>query len=70
MGKIKIISILLLSLIVIAMLFGCTGAGPVTDSNTQKVTNQAEANNTLNDASTGLSGVKDTLDGVESSLSK
>ena len=52
------------------MLFGCTGAGPVTDSNTQKVTNQAEANNTLNDASTGLSGVKDTLDGVESSLSK
>jgi hypothetical protein len=68
MENTKIISIMLLALIALTMLFGCTNPEPVTDGNTVKVTNQAEANKTLNDASTDLSGVKSTLDDVENSL--
>lgn len=68
MGKTKIIAIILLAIIAITMLFGCTGTEPVTDANAPKVTTQEEANKTLNDASTGLSGVKSTLDDVENAL--
>ncbi len=68
MGTAKIISIMLLALMALTLLFGCTGDGNVADTNTPKVTTQAEANKTLNDASTDLSGVKSTLDDVENTL--
>jgi len=70
MENTKLIAIMLLALVAITLLFGCTGSGPVTDGNTAKVTNQAEANKTLNDASTDLSGVKSNLDDVENTLTK
>jgi PBP1b-binding outer membrane lipoprotein LpoB len=61
----KIIAILLLAMVALTMLFGCFEQETGT-----KVTNQAEANKTLNDASTDLSGVKQTLDDVENELTQ
>ena len=54
----------------LTMLFGCTAIEPVTDDNAPKVTTQDEANSALNDASTDLSGVKQTLDDIENTLTE
>jgi hypothetical protein len=72
MKTLKIIAVTVLVLMAFAMLFGCTGNGnvPGTDTNAPKVTTSAEANKTLNDASTDLSTIKQTLDDIENTLSK
>ena len=54
----------------LTMFFGCTGTEPIPDSNTPKVTTQDEASAGLNDASTGLSGVKQTLDDIDNTLTE
>jgi len=64
----KLIAVLVLVMIVFTLFFGCT----VTDdtNGAPKVTTQAEANQSINDASTDLSGVKQTLDDIENDLTQ
>jgi len=68
--KIKKIAIVIIVLMALTMFFGCTGTEPIPDSNTPKVTTQDEASAGLNDASTGLSGVKQTLDDIDNTLTE
>jgi len=70
MKTIKTLAIILVVLMALTMLFGCTAIEPVTDDNAPKVTTQDEANSALNDASTDLSGVKQTLDDIENTLTE
>jgi len=71
MKGIEKIAILVFVLMALTMLFGCTTPGPDTnDSNAPKVTTQGEANSALNDASTNLSSVKQTLDDIDNTLTE
>ena len=71
MKTIKTLAIILVVLMALTMLFGCTTTQPVTgDNNAPKVTTDTEAGNALNDASTDISGVKQTLDDIENSLTE
>ena len=68
MKGMKAIAILIVILLALTMIIGCTE--PVTDDNAPKVTTQDEVSNTLNDASTDLSGVKQTLDDIDNTLTE
>ena len=65
MEKIVVVALIVAGLLAFTLIFGCTT--PVEDTNTP-ITNSAQAANALNDASTGLSGVKNTLDDVDADL--
>jgi hypothetical protein len=68
MGKMEKLAIVLVVLMAFTMFFGCTE--PLVDDGTPQVTTQEEAGNALNDASTDLSGVKQTLDDIENTLTE
>ena len=70
MKGMKTIALVLVVLIALTMLFGCTTNEPVIDDNAPIVTTQGEANTALNDASTNLSGVKQTLDDIDNALTE
>ncbi len=69
----KIITILLIAML-IAALFGCTNPDtnpPGTDQNGQiKVTNQKEVSDTLSDVSTDISGINQSLNEIDDTLTK
>jgi len=68
----KIIAITMVLILAITFL-GCTSPPDTNDTNTAAeftVNNQTEADQTLNDVSTDLGGISNSLDEIDSTLTK